>query len=313
MPNENEQQRQVDNPGTEPPNPADAKAGPGPGGDQAGVVGTIVLIVYLVAFTLFVIYSLVKIWPSPTPSREPAPTTQASSSPSPSPSPSTSPAARTTLSPSPTGSAAQSPSPVGRGNASPGLAATSSPTPTPTPTPCPACSGQTSTVSFLGSQFEISDEQRLLLLVILAGALGTLVHSVRSVYWYVGNRDLVRSWLAMYFMLPFAGSALSLVFYLVVRGGFFSPQSGFQQTSPFGFAAFAALIGMFSSQAVLKLKEVAEVLLSKPVGGANSNPQPIANPATGPIQPPAGGNPSTGGNAPAGGNPPTGGNPPAQH
>ena len=62
-------------------------------------------------------------------------------------------------------------------------------------------------------QFDLWDEQRLLLLVILGGALGTLVHSLRSVYWYIGNRNLVMSWLAMYFMLPFAGSALALVFY----------------------------------------------------------------------------------------------------
>jgi hypothetical protein len=153
------------------------------------------------------------------------------------------------------------------------------------------------------------DEQRLLLLVILGGALGTLVHSLRSVYWYIGNRNLVKSWMAMYFMLPFAGAALALVFYLVVRGGFFSPQSSFQQTSPFGFAAFAALIGMFSSQAVLKLKEVAEVMLSKPLGGANPQPQGSANPSTttvpqqpvipAPPVPPAPPAPPAGGNPPA--------------
>jgi hypothetical protein len=156
-------------------------------------------------------------------------------------------------------------------------------------------------VTVLGWTFDIWDEQRLLLLVIFGGALGTLVHSLRSVYWYVGNRNLVMSWLAMYFMLPFAGSALALVFYLVVRGGFFSPQSSFQQTSPFGFAAFAALIGMFSSQAVLKLKEVAEVLLSKPLGGANARPQGAANPGATPTPPE---------NKPP--TPPAGGNPPAQ-
>jgi hypothetical protein len=145
--------------------------------------------------------------------------------------------------------------------------------------------------------FEMWDEQRLLLLVILGGALGTLVHCLRSVYWYIGNRNLVKSWMAMYFMMPVAGAALGLVFYLVVRGGFFSPQSSFQQTSPFGFAAFAALIGMFSSQAVLKLKEVAEVLLSKPLAGANPQPQGMANPSSVPTQnkPPA----SPGGNPPA--------------
>jgi hypothetical protein len=77
----------------------------------------------------------------------------------------------------------------------------------------------------------------------------------------------------MYVLLPVAGGSLGLIFYLVIRGGFFSPQSSFEQTSPFGFAAFAALIGMFSQQAVLKLQTVAETLLTKPEPGDNATPQ----------------------------------------
>ncbi len=94
----------------------------------------------------------------------------------------------------------------------------------------------------------------------------------------------------MYLLLPFTGATLSLVFYLVIRGGFFSPQSSFEQTSPFGFAAFAALIGMFSPQAVLKLREVAETLLSKPQAGANAKPQEAVRPPAvppPPVPPPA--------------------------
>jgi hypothetical protein len=162
-------------------------------------------------------------------------------------------------------------------------------------------------VTIFGWQFGLEDEQRLLLLVLLGGSLGTLVHSLRSVYWYVGNRDLVMSWMAMYFMLPFAGSALALVFYLVIRGGFFSPQSSFQQTSPFGFGAFAALIGMFSTQAVLKLKDVAEVMLSKPSAGANAKPQGSITPV---VQTPPPPSPQPGGAPPP--PPPAGGNPPAE-
>jgi hypothetical protein len=264
-----------------------ARGGKGPGGKETGTVGIIALALYLVLFTLFVIYCLVKIWPVPTPSRnEPpsaSPSPSASATVTPSPTATTSPATQTASPPAPRTSPAAS-------QVSP------SPSPSPSPSATPL---QPSRVTILWWQFDLWDEQRLLLLVILGGALGTLVHSLRSVYWYVGERSLVNSWLAMYFMLPFAGSALALVFYLVVRGGFFSPQSSFQQTSPFGFAAFSALIGMFSSQAVLKLKEVAEVLLSKPQGGANAKPQESVNPAVvrAPPTPPT---------------PPTGGKPPVQ-
>lgn len=130
-----------------------------------------------------------------------------------------------------------------------------------------------SSVTFLFWVFSISDEVRLLLIVALAGALGGLVHALRSLYWYVGHRELVLSWLLMFILLPFVGTTLALVFYFVVRGGFFSPQATIQQTSPFGFAALAGLVGLFSEQAVLKLKEVAEIVLAKPRPGSDAKPQ----------------------------------------
>src|ERR1041385_4159371 len=249
--------------------------GAGPGAGEAGLVGIALLALYLIVFTLVVIYALVKIWPVPTPSRENPPTATAS----PSPSATARPSPAATTSANPTGSATPPQT----------VAAVATPTPTASPTssPSPLPTVQPSKVTFLNWELELWVEQRLLLLVILGGALGTLVHCLRSVYWYIGNRSLIKSWIAMYFMMPFAGAALSLVFYLVVRGGFFSPQSSFQQTSPFGFAAFAALIGMFSSQAVLKLKDVAEVLLSKPQGGANAKPQQTITPPAGGTSPSA--------------------------
>jgi len=128
-------------------------------------------------------------------------------------------------------------------------------------------------VTFFFGSFKLWDEVRLLLIVMLAGALGSLVHALRSFCWYVGNRNLVRSWLAMFILLPLVGTTLAVVFYFVVRGGFFSPQASFKDTSPFGFAALAGLIGMFSQQAVLKLKEVAETMLTRPKEGQDSQPQ----------------------------------------
>src|SRR6202035_4995943 len=36
--------------------------------------------------------------------------------------------------------------------------------------------------------------------IIMLGALGGVLHALRSLYWYVGNRNLKRSWLLMYFL-----------------------------------------------------------------------------------------------------------------
>ena len=143
----------------------------------------------------------------------------------------------------------------------------------PPPTSAEGTAQASSAVAFLFWTLSVSDEVRLIFIVAMAGALGSLVHALRSLYWYVGNRELVFSWLAKYILLPFVGSTLGLVFYFVIRGGFFSPEATIEQTSPFGFAGLGALVGMFSEQAVLKLKEVAETLLAKPEPGEDAVPQ----------------------------------------
>jgi hypothetical protein len=127
-------------------------------------------------------------------------------------------------------------------------------------------------VTFFGVTWKISGEQRLLILVIAAGALGSLVHALRSAYWYVGNRNLVRSWIPKYLLLPFCGATLAVLFYLIVRGGFFSTRAGLLQTSPFGFCALACLVGLFSEQAVLKLKQLAETVFMTAEQGKDANP-----------------------------------------
>lgn len=119
-----------------------------------------------------------------------------------------------------------------------------------------------SKVVFIRWTFMVSSEMSLILLVIITGALGSLVHGFRSLFWYVGNRAFVKSWILMYFLLPFVGSALSLIFYFVLRGGLFSPSATVDATSPFGFIGVAGLVGMFSNKAALKLQEIAESIFS---------------------------------------------------
>lgn len=130
-----------------------------------------------------------------------------------------------------------------------------------------------SAVCFMFWTFSVSPEMRLFITVALAGLLGSLVHALRSLYWYLGNRAFVRSWIPKYILMPIIGTVLGLAFYLIIRGGFFSGGANVDQTNPYGFMALGVLIGMFSEQAVLKLKEVAETLFSKPPAGADARPQ----------------------------------------
>ena len=52
------------------------------------------------------------------------------------------------------------------------------------------------------------------------------------------------------------------------------PQSNVGSNSTFGFAALAALVGLFSEEATLKLKQIAETVLSKSEPGKDSTAPP---------------------------------------
>jgi len=143
--------------------------------------------------------------------------------------------------------------------------ATTTSTTTATGQPTPGMPGQAAVepaVRFFGATFHPSREGRLFMIVLLAGALGGMVHTLRSLYWYVGNRNLRYSWLLMYATLPITGAALALIAYVVLRGGLTTTFASSQDISPFGIAAVAALVGLFSRETAEKLKSVFETLLA---------------------------------------------------
>jgi hypothetical protein len=107
-----------------------------------------------------------------------------------------------------------------------------------------------------------SRETTLFIAVLTAGAIGGCIHSLRSLYWYVGNRNLRYSWLLMYFTLPIVGAMMALVTYLVLRGGLTTAVAGPEGVNPFGLAAVSALVGLFSREAAEKLRMVFETVLT---------------------------------------------------
>jgi hypothetical protein len=116
----------------------------------------------------------------------------------------------------------------------------------------------------------------LILIVVLAGALGGQVRSLRSLAWYVGNKELKKSWLLQYVLSPFVGATLSTVTYLVIRGGFISAGSTVGQSSVRGvyvYAGIASIVGIASEPVALKLKQVAESLFTKPQEGSDPGPK----------------------------------------
>ncbi len=111
----------------------------------------------------------------------------------------------------------------------------------------------------------------LFLMLIMAGALGGCIHAMRSLWWYVGNQELRAPWLSMYFLLPFIGAAMAMLFSLLIVAGVVDNTTG-RSTSLF-IIAIAGLVGMFSQQAALKLTDIANAFFTKPGPGRDAKPQ----------------------------------------
>lgn len=219
-----------------------------PGNDYVNPYGIAGLMAYLIAISLSLLWGLYSTWPK-TPC-ETKPTAVASASPV----PTVTPAPTATLTPTPSTTPA---------------APTATITPTLTPTPAATnTTGDKATAEGPGSDCPPSPRM-LLWLVILAGALGSTVHAIRSLFWYAGNRELKLSWVAMYILLPLNGATIATVFHLIILGGFVSNAS----QSWMGLVGIAALVGLFSQQASLKMKEIANTIFTKPKEGKDDEPQ----------------------------------------
>jgi hypothetical protein len=125
-------------------------------------------------------------------------------------------------------------------------------------------------------------DTQLILLVMIAGAMGSFVHIATSFSDYVGNDRLSLSWLWWYLLRPFIGMTLAAIFYVAIRGGFLGTGDQSGDINPYGVAALAGLVGMFSKQATDKLNEVFDTLFKTDKGDAKrknslDNPVPVVS------------------------------------
>jgi hypothetical protein len=115
------------------------------------------------------------------------------------------------------------------------------------------------------------EPRALILMVIFAGALGGTIHGFRSLTAYVGHRTFKESWILYYLSLPVSGALIALIFFLVVRAGFYTPQGTDRDMLLVGLAA---LVGLFSPQSMEKLKQIAEAVLTRVSSDARRSAAP---------------------------------------
>jgi IPT/TIG domain-containing protein len=137
---------------------------------------------------------------------------------------------------------------------------------------------------FLWTSFKLDADVRLLILVLLAGTLGSYVHASQSFASYVGNARFKPTWTWWYILRMPMGAALAVFVYFGIRGGLLAAGTATgagaaNELNLYGIMSFSGLAGLFSKQAADKLAEVFDTLFAtkedrKREDKLNDNPRP---------------------------------------
>lgn len=100
----------------------------------------------------------------------------------------------------------------------------------------------------------------ILLLVILGGFLGSLIHITGSLGDFIGNGRFKRSWSLWYFTRPFLASGLAIVVYFAIIGGFLSVNSSSGSVNLVGVMTVSIMVGLFTDRTAIKLGELFDVI-----------------------------------------------------
>ena len=103
---------------------------------------------------------------------------------------------------------------------------------------------------------------RMLLLVLLAGGLGSYIHVATSFSYHIAKGDFEPHWYWWYWMRIPIGAALALVTIMIIEGGLFVPPVDNNMSTPITTIGIAALIGLFSRHALEKLRDIFDVVFN---------------------------------------------------
>lgn len=116
----------------------------------------------------------------------------------------------------------------------------------------------------------------ILMLVAIAGFMGSMIHIAGSFTRYVGADNYKNTWLLWYVIKPFSAAALAMAGYFLFRGGLLNYGDA-AAINLYGVISLAILTGLFTDTATRKLKEVFDTIFGSP-----ALPDPL--PAAAPVQ-----------------------------
>ncbi len=108
----------------------------------------------------------------------------------------------------------------------------------------------------------LSFHLRMLMLVLLAGGLGSYIHVATSFSYHIAKRDFEPHWYWWYWMRIPIGAILALITIMITDGGLFVAPAANNDATPITTIGIAALIGLFSRQAVEKLRDIFDVVFN---------------------------------------------------
>ena len=118
--------------------------------------------------------------------------------------------------------------------------------------------GKPAALSYLGWTGTATKPMIFIIVTLAGGALGGTLHAIASLTTHVADGDFDQRWTMWYLTNPVVGAALAAAFLFVLQaglGGQAAPTAG----GLYGIAAAATLSGLFSRQALRKLKDIFDV------------------------------------------------------
>jgi len=114
------------------------------------------------------------------------------------------------------------------------------------------------TISKNRAQDTISLNSLILILVAAAGFLGNMIYVVKSFTAFVGIGTFNKQWILWYVLKPFSAVGLAIVIYFVLNN---SDDVFTKGVNLNGIVGVAALTGLFTDMAMVKLKDIFEVIV----------------------------------------------------
>ena len=119
--------------------------------------------------------------------------------------------------------------------------------------------GKSATISYLGWSETASKPMVFLIVSLTGGAFGGVLHAIASLTSHVGDGSFRQRWTLWYLTNPVVGAALAAAFLFVLQAGLGGGQTAPSAGGLYGVAATATLVGLFSRQALDKLKDIFDV------------------------------------------------------